>query len=843
MKKRSSYVLCSALTALSMISGVSVQAEETPGNVIQAWENPEVTAKPAARNWYPDAGAGADYNLDGGADYLDQVYAYIEQMYEGGFGSVELTWLNTNSFFDEEYAAEIGWGTDAYCEIICAALDAANHCEDGFQIDVTITAHWPITINSVTPNDPASAQSIVLADMQPLSAEDLEQEILPLQMAETWLCDNANSTAGSGSSDATYIFKDTLVSAVLAKLNEDGTVSMDSLVTLGTGEELDAEGSAIVTADSWAVGIPGEETAYIEFQEDENGHHFWNLSEEAPEGAELNVSGSSTLVVNDDYYDDRELMADEQTEYGVLTDVIQAVIGEEDPSSFVLLNSYYRGSGETCSGGAAQMMEGKAYVTDYFSAEGADAVLDYWTEKMLPYTFTTMDQEETTMAELMKENVEKCGASSIFEDSIELNPRYTGGVTFWTANALKDFEEEYGYDVSSYVYVMMDTDIADDSEEADLIYNDFAMMMGNLYVKYHSSYINSFFNEAVGYQYRAQAYELDGMLDVGLAAMTCGFGESDNSTSNDADRLLAGANILSGSLYTTNEALTFGYDEYQVWRTELKAMNNLFSEGVSHIILHGSAFNRASALNEAASAWPGWNFRMVFDGGKVYTGGFMSWGPRQPHWEDESALSDYVTRVQTLLQMGQQKTNIAYLSDRTEDTGFNGGTSFQTLLDCGLTYTPLTHGEFESDYVTLNEDGTVSNLGFQAIILNNVETTTVQNMEKLAEFAENGILIINTNAGTKAAGFGMMPPGTKMPEEETENEDEEKPILYPNRVIGTDSDGSSAAAIQECMDRIMAYGSVIRLAEGTNYTINEDGSAAVTGIELQAGSIIAYAAS
>ncbi|MCD8023180.1 MAG: twin-arginine translocation signal domain-containing protein, partial [Lachnospiraceae bacterium] len=598
------------------------------GNVILAWENPEVTAKPAARNWYPDAGAGADLNGDGEPDYLDQVYDYITGMYEGGFGSVELTWLNTNSFFEEQYAAEIGWGTPAYCEIICAALDAANHCEDGFQIDVTITAHWPITINVVTPNDAAAAQSVVLADMQSLSAEDLEQEVLPLAMAETWLCDNANSSSGSGSSDSTYIFKDTLISSALAKLNDDGTVNMESLVTLGTGADLDVDGTAISTVDSWAVGIPGADVAYIEFTEDESGHHYWDLQAEAPEGAERNVSGTSSLVENDDYYDDRETMADTQIEYGVSTETIKSIIGDEDASSYVLLNSYYRGCGETCSGGATQMMEGKAYVTDYFCAEGADVVLDYWGENMLPYAYTTIDGEETTMADLMKANVEKCGGSSIFEDSIELNPKYTGGLTFWTANALNDFSEKYGYDVSKYVYVMMNTDVADDAETAGLIYNDFAQMMGDLYVQYHSTYINNYFNEAVGYKYRAQAYELDGMLDVGLAAMTCGFGESDNSTSCDADRLLAGANILSGGLYTTNEALTFGYDEYQVWRTELKAMNNLFSEGVSHIILHGSAFNRASALNTAGSAWPGWNFRMVFDSSQQsFTSGFMSWGP------------------------------------------------------------------------------------------------------------------------------------------------------------------------------------------------------------------------
>ncbi|MCD8023179.1 MAG: hypothetical protein LUF30_09495, partial [Lachnospiraceae bacterium] len=173
--------------------------------------------------------------------------------------------------------------------------------------------------------------------------------------------------------------------------------------------------------------------------------------------------------------------------------------------------------------------------------------------------------------------------------------------------------------------------------------------------------------------------------------------------------------------------------------------------------------------------------------------------------------SGNVSRVQTLMQMGQQKTNIAYLSDHTSDTSFNGSTAFQTLLDSGLTYTPLTHGELESEYVTLNEDGTVSNLGIQVILLNNVETTTVAAMEKLAEFAENGILIINTSAATSGGGSDPMMMGGEEAEAETEaeTEAEEAAVVYPCKVIGTDTDGSSALAIAEALDRIMASGNYV----------------------------------
>lgn len=199
--------------------------------LINSFTDGKSTSGLMARMWFPDAGAGYDGDGDGKGDYIDQVEGMITDIYEAGFGGVEITMLADNADYywqgGNELAGKIGWGSSAWAEILSAALDTANSKEKEFLVDVTITAHWPMIINSVDPNDDNQQQQAAIADAKQLTREMMEQNI-ELNLPEMKTADSSNTERAISS----FIFKDTLISAVLAKTDSDGNLDLHSLTDI-----------------------------------------------------------------------------------------------------------------------------------------------------------------------------------------------------------------------------------------------------------------------------------------------------------------------------------------------------------------------------------------------------------------------------------------------------------------------------------------------------------------------------------------------------------------------------------------------------------------------------------
>lgn len=173
MKRQSRWL--AALLALAMTTSVAGSAipvsaaanGDTTYTIAQGFQNPGAESKPMARFWFPDAGAGLP-----DSDYKYMVTDLINELAEGGFGGVEITMLADSNSYDNDTAAQIGWGSDAWAEVLSTAVYAANQIEGGFRVDVTITAHWPPVINTIDPNDDEQQQELAYA-YQKLTADDL----------------------------------------------------------------------------------------------------------------------------------------------------------------------------------------------------------------------------------------------------------------------------------------------------------------------------------------------------------------------------------------------------------------------------------------------------------------------------------------------------------------------------------------------------------------------------------------------------------------------------------------------------------------------------------------------
>ena len=118
-----------------------------------------------ARMWFPDASAGEDDN-----DYIEK---QISELAAKGFGGVEMAMIMTFGvrYYNEDTRI-YGWGTDNWIKLMKKVLKAAAKVPGGFQVDATITSHWPPLLNTIDPNDEAASKELSFS-VTPITADDI----------------------------------------------------------------------------------------------------------------------------------------------------------------------------------------------------------------------------------------------------------------------------------------------------------------------------------------------------------------------------------------------------------------------------------------------------------------------------------------------------------------------------------------------------------------------------------------------------------------------------------------------------------------------------------------------
>ena len=170
-----------------------------------------------------------------------------------------------------------------------------------------------------------------------------------------------------------------------------------------------------------------------------------------------------------------------------------------------------------------------------------------------------------------------------------------------------------------------------------------------------------------------------------------------------------------------------------------------YSWGVNRAILHGTPYAKAfnggvftGGMGGSGNAdWPGWDPFGKSSFGEAYT-------YRQIYWDKEKTVTDYLSRIQALLQYTKQKVDVAVLQDYHEAFENPSGNSFQSLLDNGYSYNLLTNGLLNSEDARKISGGVISPAGpaYKAVILDQVETLTLSSLNLLLAYADGGIPII-----------------------------------------------------------------------------------------------------
>ena len=738
--------------------------------LVQQFVSPGLDSRPMARMWFPDAAAGVDEN--------DCVDRELRSLAEGGMGGVEIAFLADGCGIED--AEQSGWGTPAWVSTLKKVMRTARSIPGGFKVDFTISPHWPPNIFTIDPNDAAASSDLHYA-WRKITAADLQRGTVDVPLPEMKLYDQKGNP---------FIFKYSYVGTSVARVSDmprpkmrgfkppPEAAPLDGYAVLGAlpegvtapdlaperdaasgfvppaGQEFVPEGMRREDID-WSVPfepLPWRSRAEITLQFDsmldvsgrtaEKPEGGWACG--VPDQAALDrwYGGKVTLsdveaafgppadeasLRPDGKRDSRFLrrrMADFQKEYQLNLEGLQleaASEGEElQPGDWIVIGFFYRGTGQQLSGGGPwKIMPNQTYVASYLIPEGADAVTDYWDRYIL---------SDPELRQLVEENAREVGGS-IFEDSIEL---HTSGAP-WGKGFETYIPACLGYPVGNYLPVLAGF-ATDNRLETERITQDFAAAVGRLYTENHVQRVSRW-AKSFGYNFRAQAYSLGG-LGITEAALATDVTEGDNSTYDDALRQLQTAvNIKPDEKFLSMESNTFNKFGFS-WQSLLREVHYNASQGVNRVIFHGCAYPKTGT--GYMDWWPGWNW-----GEKARASAFMAWDRRNLWWDEAHRLTDYISRLQTVLQEGCTRVDLAVLPSLQLRYELGEGSSHPYLLDRGWSYNLLDESVFTLPELTVR-DGRLCPDGpaYRALVLHETGCLKESTVREILRLAQAGLPVV-----------------------------------------------------------------------------------------------------
>lgn len=718
----------SCFMAVSLAAGicgiVPASEPESPKKVVDYFRDPDMNARPMARMWFPDAAAGEDDN-----DYIEK---QILELADKGFGGVEVAMLADGVSYGNEDGRTYGWGTEAWSKLLKKVLKAAAKVPGGFQVDMTITAHWPPTLDTIDPNDEAANKEISYS-LTRLSPSDLENGKVEILLPEQKTDGPATGFGGARAYDH-FLFTDTFISAALVKVSD---------VTVTPGEEgqldqilysFDFESMQPITervteieGAGYAAGVPDKETA------EQNGWDYDAICDF------FGPESDGPFTLNNGKLDEnrnRKRMADWQNEYeaGLEGITLEGLTEAEDISAgdWLILSTFYRGTGQSTSGG--RIMHNGAFVTNYYNEAGTAAVTDYW-DQML--------ENDPELKELMEAN-----PGYIFEDSIESS----SVSSYWASTMMDDIADDYEYKeilpiIAASKYIssgFMGVTVTDyfsftgDDGLVSRIYEDYNDKLADLYVKYRVNGMTEWTKDSLGWGFRGQTYHLPG-LEIGRAAMLVDVPECDNMSKGDGIRYQSGTMNLTDRDYLTMEAMTGPFIGYATMDDVLTELGQNYSDGVTRAILHGTPYTKT--FNGYNSDWPGWLPFGPSMFGSSYT-------YREAYWKDFSNEVDYMSRIQAVLQNGDAKIDLAVLIDKESTFDFESGNRFQQLLDNGWSYNLVSESVLDHENAVVTEGRLAADgPGYKALIVDEVSMISSKGLDRILQYAEDGlpIIVLNSN--------------------------------------------------------------------------------------------------
>ena len=696
--------LLALMLVLAMALGMSAQAETAEtASIISLFQEPDMDAKGMFRYWLPHAPSDADY-----------IEKQMTDMYEAGFGGVEIAFFPAAVSYDN---SEYGWVTENWRETLKSILKIAAGFEDGFVVDFTITPHWPVTINTIDPNDEASDAELITAYAKIAATEG----VVDLPMLPFGTTDSAGNA---------FITTDRLVSAIVGRVTD-----------------VDAEGNLTVDPDSLQV----VETALSDKTTVAGIPCVDGLAEDSEEyqyvlslyGGEIPDTSIFFTDSAGDPIDIRTQLADTQNYWTV--DL--ATLGLEDyvPSEgdaiaagdYVLFGCYARGTAGTILRPPVfeDSLPGVPYYTNPLAEEGTQALIDF----LDAYIFC----DEELVALMQEASVTVGGA--IFEDSNE--NFYNNGIP-WAPEYAETFESVAGYDMTPYLPIISGTVASANGDDAKF-HDDYNDTFRALYDENHVLMLQDYIHEKTGFDFRLQPYYTHSdfvEIDLSAASALVDISEGESlafGINGDSFRLVSGGVHIAGKKFISDEAFAIqeGISYNMTWDRVMDIMNENFAAGVNRLIFHGASYNGVDEGDAVTftCGWPGWH---AFD--SICTD---AWDDRMSYWEDIDILSNYIARTQAVLQNGTAKMDLlvfdmdSYDRPSRERTGDNS--AFRTLLDAGYSYDCVMDDGILLPQLVV-EDGVLSADGpaYKAVVVNDLSATSAEVMAQLTAFAEAGLPVI-----------------------------------------------------------------------------------------------------
>ena len=371
---------------------------------------------------------------------------------------------------------------------------------------------------------------------------------------------------------------------------------------------------------------------------------------------------------------------------------------------------------------------GGTYVIDHTSKEATQALIDCWENGF---------QKDPELQALYEKN-----GGSIFADSLELGNQRMPESAMWTDDFLQEFENRRGYDLTPYLPVIFIDNFYQhyahrnsmDSEPrfnfAEIGYQirmDFFQTLTELYEEDHLAPLSEWAHSH-NMTLRYQIY--GGPFETTSSALVPDINETETLFSNDSRdvyRLQSGVvHMKNKQVYSSESAAIGGLAWRQTWtgsytqgvdgypggnassgRTALDKglftyLNRQFVTGVNRVVLHGFSYR-----SDKTNSWPG-------DSGMSDLAGYSNeWDDKTPLWQHVNSMTDYLSRIQFVLQQGQGDIDLALYRYNYYDSSSLMESSLNALESNGYTY------DFVSPAVLNLENAVVSKQNGQAVLAAN----------------------------------------------------------------------------------------------------------------------------
>lgn len=370
-----------------------------------------------------------------------------------------------------------------------------------------------------------------------------------------------------------------------------------------------------------------------------------------------------------------------------------------------------------------------SWVADHFSAEGAQMVINFWEQHLL-------DDNVQSLLEQAGEYV--------WEDSQEWEYENGGVTTIWTPALLTSFSDIRRYQLRKYLplivnnnngavgsLVSLSTFVTNEADSGQKYINDYRQTLSELNRNYLETL--DMWAQSLGMQFSAQpGYNLP--VDMLTTIPDVDVPETESLGFNDlidGYRQFTGAALLAGkNKISTELGAVPGYVYAQTIPDILWHIKRSLVSSINAFVIHGLAFSGPYP----SCTWPSYTtFAYFFS---------EMHGPHLPAWEYYGDWMNYTARSQFILQNSVAKYDIAFWLKNVTYPSITTADAPGDLVSAGYTYQYLSPDNLQlSAAYVKNSILAPDTQEYKAFVVRANDTLTAPGVQKLAQFAEAGLLI------------------------------------------------------------------------------------------------------